>query len=258
MSISSIPASPTTPTAATFSAMRLAATSSSMGPAQLQSQQLAPLQPLNTPSARSVSSPSKGAPLSPFSTSSFYTAASPPESNESPAGRDIKTRPRSRSNRAMKPLPSFMANAGIDSTWVPPWSSSSSDATAVAKTDSSNSNDAAAATRLPSPPPGILPPGTNPFLMSSSVQARNNPFARRDRSATVTQQSVSGALSLSPLEPVKSVPTTGSKQILSSPLTSPPTVTAFTAVGGPSIVNTSPSPPPEGVSRFRCIPLSEY
>lgn len=245
MSISSIPASPTTPTAATFSAMRLAATSSSMGPAQLQSQQLAPLQPLNTPSARSVSSPSKGAPLSPFSTSSFYTAASPPESNESPAGRDIKTRPRSRSNRAMKPLPSFMANAGIDSTWVPPWSSSSSDATAVAKTDSSNSNDAAAATRLPSPPPGILPPGTNPFLMSSSVQARNNPFARRDRSATVTQQSVSGALSLSPLEPVKSVPTTGSKQILSSPLTSPPTVTAFTAVGGPSIVNTSPSPPPE-------------
>ncbi|KAG8901280.1 hypothetical protein FRC00_008096 [Tulasnella sp. 408] len=193
----SIPASPTTPTAATFSAMMLAA-ANSMGSAQLQ--------PLGVPSGasgamgRSVSSPSQGPPLSPFSTSSFHTAPSPSESNESPhSGRDIKTRPRSRSNRAMKPLPSFMANAGIDSTWVPPWSStSSSDAMAVAKTNSSTSNDTVVPSQIPSPPPGILPPGTNPFLMSSSVQARNNPFARRDRSATVTQQSVSGSISPPP------------------------------------------------------------
>ncbi|KAG8910507.1 hypothetical protein FRC01_006294, partial [Tulasnella sp. 417] len=173
MSISStIPGSPTTPTAATFGAMMLAA-SSSMGSAQLQ--------PLGVPPGagampRSVSSPSKGPPSSPFSPSSFHTAPSPSESSESPPGRDIKTRPRSRSNRAMKPLPSFMANAGIDATWVPPWSAASpSGGTAFSKTNAFPSNDAATTSPIPSPPPGILPPGTNPFLMSSSVQARNNP-----------------------------------------------------------------------------------
>ncbi|KAG8896552.1 hypothetical protein FRC01_011727, partial [Tulasnella sp. 417] len=82
--------------------------------------------------------------------------------------------------------------------------------------------------------------------MSSSVQARNNPFARRDRSATVTQQSVSASVSPPPrLDLAKSVATNGSKQALSSPLTTPPAGTASATANGPSIVNTSPSPPPE-------------
>ncbi|KIO18833.1 hypothetical protein M407DRAFT_11691 [Tulasnella calospora MUT 4182] len=65
MSISSIPGSPTTPTAATFNGMMLAAANSAMGSAQLQSYPSVSLQPLNMAPgasgamARSVSSPSK-------------------------------------------------------------------------------------------------------------------------------------------------------------------------------------------------------
>ncbi|KAG8995907.1 hypothetical protein FRB90_012876 [Tulasnella sp. 427] len=249
-----VPASPTTPTAATFSAMMFGRTNTSTGSPHLpQSQPMVSLPPLNLqlagtgPAARSVSSPSKGSPLSPFSPSSFHTAAtSPAESSESHAGRDIKTRPRSRSNRAMKPLPSFMANAGIDSSWVPPWSaSSSSDGTAVARTESATSNSEAATARIPSPPPGILPPGTNPFLMSSSLQPRTNPFARRDRSATVTQQSVTKSVSPPPLQLTKSAEVLGSKQPPSSPLKTPTATSVPVNGNGLSIVNTSPSPPPE-------------
>lgn len=121
----------------------------------------------------------------------------PSSSSTSSQDKDKGGRARSRSSAA-KPLPSLPSNAGFNPAWVPPW---------AAKGRSANAEP----DETPSPP-GLFPPGMNPFLLSSKDASQRNPFTR-ERSTTVTQSTVAAGSS-------------GSKN------------------GQPKIVNTSPSPPP--------------
>ena len=158
------------------------------------------LQPQASRTSSDVPSSAKTTPVAPFS----------PQ-------HEVKNRPRSRSNRAAKPLPSLPMNAGFNPTWIPPWTMAAAGAPA-------------GPTLTPSPP-GLFPPGLNPFLQQSSVQQQpaRNPFTTRERSATVTQMQVSSSLRQA---------------------TSPPAPLANLTVPsepGPQIVSTSPSPPPDGM-----------
>ncbi|KAG8896095.1 hypothetical protein FRB99_000193, partial [Tulasnella sp. 403] len=138
--------------------------------------------------------------------SHMVTAQPPiPPSPVSSPSRETKTRPRSRSNRAAKPLPLSSSTAGVNPNWIPPWSSGAT---------------SSFPTEVP-PPLGLPPAGTNPFLQTGS-QARN-PFTR-ERSATVTA-AITPRLDTKPAQEAK-------------PSTDVPAI-------APATNNASPSPPAE-------------
>ncbi|KAG8943483.1 hypothetical protein FRC03_002465 [Tulasnella sp. 419] len=134
-----------------------------------------------------------------------------------PTATSVKSRPRSRSNRAAKPLPSLPANVGINPDWIPPWS--------TAQNTGGPSSETSEVLKLlqPSSSNSQIPP---PVSMSSI-----NPFTRV-RSTTITQQSQDTLF------------TTGHTHSHSSSSIAPwADPTSSTAQPLPNFAKRSPSPP---------------
>lgn len=136
--------------------------------------------------------------------------------------REVKTRPRSRSNRAKKPLPALPPMTGLNPNWVAPWSLEGSQSSTSPST---------------SLPLGLPPPGTNPFL--PSPQGRN-PFVKRDSNQTVRQLP-------SPVSPPSSPPLSSAvPPDPSNPASPTATVTVSVPVAQPIVIDASPIVPPSG------------
>lgn len=190
MSIGSATTGPSTPTAFSF-----AATAS-------------PLTHINThiPTANPIPAADHDSSVSPLS-SAISSLPSPASSSGSPhhylpePKLHTGNRPRSRSNRAAKPLPTLPLSPTNPNTWVAPWSFQSAATIAAASTETTEMGSE-------SLPIGMPPPNVNPFL-SSPPQApgliARNPFVRSGTGVVQTPSPPQSSAS-PPLQPT-AVPT---------------------------------------------------
>ncbi|KAG9031940.1 hypothetical protein FRB95_002076 [Tulasnella sp. JGI-2019a] len=152
--------SPSTPTAVSFAAIQ----SGSTGGHRL------PKPTVSTAIAHENDSSTN----SPSSSSALPSSSSSSDSPQYSSPQKIQTgnRPRSRSNRAAKPLPYLPLAPANPNNWVAPWSAQSA------------SNNNSKATRSESIPFDLPPPNVNPFLSSplqqqATVSGNRNPFVKK-------------------------------------------------------------------------------